>query len=44
MTKLFTFKGLERIEVKSASAGQIVGLAGFANANVGDTIANLENA
>jgi GTP-binding protein len=44
ITKLFTFRGLERIEVKSATAGQIVGLAGFTNANVGDTITGLENA
>ena len=44
VTKLFTFRGLERVEVKSATAGQIIGLAGFANANVGDTIASLENA
>ncbi len=42
VAKLFTFRGLERIEVKSACAGQIVGLAGFATANVGDTVANIE--
>lgn len=42
ITKLFTFKGLDRIEVKRVSAGQIVGIAGFANANVGDTITNAD--
>lgn len=44
ITKLFTFLGLQRVEVSSASAGQIVAIAGFAEANVGDTIANPENA
>jgi GTP-binding protein len=43
ITKLFTFRGLERIDAKSAAAGEIVGLAGFAGANVGDTIAGLDN-
>jgi GTP-binding protein len=43
ITKLFTFLGLKRVEVESASAGQIVAIAGFATANVGDTIANPDN-
>ncbi len=42
ISKLFTFKGLERIEVKKVTAGQIVGIAGFATANVGDTITNID--
>ena len=42
IAKLFTFRGLDRIEVKSASPGYIVGLAGFATANVGDTVASLD--
>lgn len=42
ISKLFTFKGLDRIEVKKVTAGQIVGIAGFANANVGDTITNID--
>ncbi len=42
IAKLFTFKGLDRIEVKKVTAGQIVGIAGFANANVGDTITNAD--
>jgi GTP-binding protein len=43
ISKLFTFLGLKRIEVASAKAGQIVGIAGFAEANVGDTAASPEN-
>lgn len=38
ISKLFAFHGLKRLEVKEASAGQIVAIAGFATANVGDTI------
>jgi GTP-binding protein len=38
ISKLLTFKGLKRIEAREASAGEIVAIAGFANANVGDTI------
>jgi GTP-binding protein len=43
VTKLFTFHGLKRIEVKSVSAGEIAGIAGFAESNVGDTFINVEN-
>ena len=43
ISKLFTFLGLKRVEVKEATAGQIVAIAGFATANVGDTIANLDS-
>ena len=42
ISKLFTFHGLKRIEAKSATAGQIVAIAGFDNFNVGDTIAEPE--
>jgi GTP-binding protein len=42
ISKLFTFHGLKRIEVEKARAGQIVAIAGFANANVGDTVADPE--
>lgn len=38
ITKLLKFQGLKRIEATSAAAGEIVAIAGFANANVGDTI------
>jgi GTP-binding protein len=39
ITKLLGFEGLQRIEVETASAGEIVAIAGFANANIGETIA-----
>jgi len=44
ISKLFTFHGLKRIEAQSASAGQIVAIAGFDNFNVGDTVAEADNA
>ncbi|NCJ05073.1 translational GTPase TypA [Synechococcales cyanobacterium C] len=38
VTKLMGFEGLSRVELESASAGNIVAIAGFANANIGETI------
>ncbi|MCS6960049.1 MAG: translational GTPase TypA [Pseudanabaenaceae cyanobacterium SKYGB_i_bin29] len=38
VTKLFAFEGLRRIEVEAASAGNIVAVAGFSDANIGETI------
>lgn len=38
ISKLLKFQGLKRYEASNASAGEIVAIAGFANANVGDTI------
>ncbi|MFZ4648109.1 MAG: translational GTPase TypA [Patescibacteria group bacterium] len=38
ITKLFTFSGLERKEVASAEAGDIVMVAGLGQINIGDTI------
>ncbi len=38
ISKVLKFHGLKRIEAKTASAGEIVAIAGLANANVGDTI------
>lgn len=38
ITKLFTFSGLERKEVESAEAGDIVMVAGLGQINIGDTI------
>ncbi|MBX9567964.1 MAG: translational GTPase TypA [Candidatus Obscuribacterales bacterium] len=38
VSKLLKFQGLKRFEASTASAGEIVAIAGFANANVGDTI------
>lgn len=38
ISKLLGFEGLQRVELESASAGQIVAVAGFADANIGETI------
>ncbi len=38
ISKLFGFDGLKRVELESASAGNIVAVAGFAEANIGETI------
>jgi len=40
ITKLMGFEGLKRIDVETASAGMIVAVAGFADANIGETIAD----
>jgi GTP-binding protein len=42
VTALFTYSGLEQIETKSASAGEIVGLAGFEDAYIGETMTGSE--
>ncbi|MDJ0569549.1 MAG: translational GTPase TypA [Pleurocapsa sp. MO_192.B19] len=38
ISKLMGFKGLARVELPEASAGNIVAVAGFADANIGETI------
>lgn len=38
ITKLMGFEGLKRIDLEEASAGNIVAVSGFANANIGETI------
>ncbi|MCU0523599.1 MAG: translational GTPase TypA [Elainella sp. Prado103] len=38
ITKLLGFEGLKRIELSEATAGNIVAVAGFADANIGETI------
>jgi GTP-binding protein len=38
ISKLLGFEGLRRIEMEEASAGYIVAVAGFADANIGETI------
>jgi len=38
ITKLMGFEGLKRIDLDEASAGNIVAVAGFAGANIGETI------
>ena len=41
VTKLLAFRGLERVPVESASAGDIVAIAGFKEATVADTLCDL---
>ncbi|MFQ3680103.1 MAG: translational GTPase TypA [Pseudanabaenaceae cyanobacterium] len=43
ITKLLGFEGLKRIELEEATAGNIVAVAGFASANIGETIADPDN-
>ncbi len=43
VSSLFTFRGLERIETKKVSAGEIIALAGIEGINIGDTITDTEN-
>jgi GTP-binding protein len=43
VTKLFTFSGLKRLEAEKATAGDLVAVAGFPDANIGDTIADAED-
>lgn len=38
ITKLMGFEGLSRVDVEAAAAGNIVAVAGFADANIGETI------
>jgi GTP-binding protein len=44
VTKLFTFKGIERVESDAAYAGDIVIVAGFTDINIGETLTDSENA
>jgi GTP-binding protein len=41
--QVFTWRGLARVEVEEASAGDIVALTGIADANISDTIADFDN-
>ena len=43
ITKLFGFKDLGRVEIEEATAGDIVGIAGFADIQIGETICELNN-
>lgn len=38
ISKLMGFDGLKRIDIEEASAGNIVAIAGFADANIGETV------
>jgi GTP-binding protein len=44
ITKIFEFTGLGQREVESATAGNIIGLAGFEDVDIGDTLAAQEDA
>lgn len=41
--KIFSYRGLNREEVESATAGDIVALTGIANAHIGETVADKDN-
>ena len=43
ITKLYTFRGLERDEAQEVCAGDIVAIAGVEGIQIGETITNLEN-
>jgi GTP-binding protein len=43
ITKLLGFDGLKRVEIESAGAGNLVAVSGFADANIGETIADPNN-
>ena len=43
VTKLFGFHDLGRVEIQEASAGDIVGIAGFPEVQIGETISSLDN-
>jgi GTP-binding protein len=42
VTALFTYAGLEQVEIKHATAGEIVGLAGFEEVYIGETLTDRE--
>ena len=43
VTVLYGYEGLKRIEIESASAGEIVAIAGIESIDIGETVAVLEN-
>src|SRR5438270_3596465 len=43
ITKLFTFRGLERDEAETVSAGDIVAIAGVEGIQIGETLTDAEN-
>ena len=43
ISKLFGFKDLGRVEIESAEAGDIVGIAGFSDIQIGETLCDANN-
>jgi GTP-binding protein len=43
VTTLFSYAGLEQVEIKQAAAGDIVGLTGFENVYIGETLTDRED-
>jgi len=43
LTSLMTYQGLERVETKSAEAGDIIAISGIEDINIGETIADPAN-
>ena len=43
VTALFTYEGLEQVQIKQAAAGDIVGLAGFEEVYIGETLTDSED-
>ena len=43
ISKLMGFEGLQRTEIEEATAGNIVAVAGFADANIGETLTSPDN-
>ncbi len=43
ITKLFGFKDLGRVEIDKAEAGDIVGIAGFSDIQIGETLCDINN-
>jgi GTP-binding protein len=42
VTALFTYAGLEQVEIKHATAGDIIGLAGFEEVDIGESLTDRE--
>lgn len=43
ITKIYEFQGLNRVEVQSSTAGNIIAVTGVEGINIGDTICDLEH-
>ncbi len=43
LAQVFIYQGLNRVEVESAEAGEIVAISGLPDVNIGETIASREN-